>query len=323
MSGEGREAAELEESTDVPASGALVPVDMSAQRGLARPDPLRAYFLEVARHPLLTREQEHALAVQVHDHSDAEAAQKLVLSNLRLVVKIAMEYRRAWTNVLDLIQEGNIGLLQAVKRFDPHRGVKLSSYGAYWIRAYILKYLIDNIRTVRIGSSRAERKLFFALNRAKRELEREGLRAEPALLAERLQVKAEEVESMERRLSQSDLSLDAPVSTDSGAATLGDFQSARGPDAERIVSDLDMRATFRAHVEEFSKSLDERERIILRDRLIADEPVTLQEIGDRFSLTRERVRQIEKKIIDRLRAHMQSHLVDFEYWSGGGAELED
>ena len=145
------------------------------------------------------------------EQGDLEAARQLVLSNLRLVVKIAMEYRRSWTNLLDLIQEGNVGLLQAVQRFEPEQGVKLASYAAYWIRAYILKYLIDNIRMVRLGSSRAERKLFFRLNREKRELERQGYEVEPKLLAERLDVTEQDVISMEQRLAESDLSLDAPV----------------------------------------------------------------------------------------------------------------
>src|SRR5262249_28792196 len=145
------------------------------------------------------------------EDGDLEAARRLVLSNLRLVVKIAMEYRRSWTNLLDLVQEGNVGLLQAVQRFDPEQGVKLASYAAYWIRAYILKYLIDNIRLVRRGSSRAERKLFFRLNREKRELERQGFEVEPKLLAERLDVSERDIEQMEQRLADSDLSLDAPL----------------------------------------------------------------------------------------------------------------
>jgi RNA polymerase sigma-32 factor len=305
------------EDGDAPSSaGALMPAGPAVgERGIVPLDPLRAYFNEVSRYPLLTRDEEHDLAVRVHEHGDADAAHTLVLSNLRLVIKIAMDYRRVWANVLDLIQEGNVGLLQAVRRFDPHRNVKLSSYGAYWIRAYILKYLIDNIRTVRVGSSRAERKLFFALNRAKRQLEREGFQPEPALLAERLDVKTEDVISMERRLAQSDLSLDAPVSSEPGASTLGDFQAARGVDAEQAIAESDVRATFRTHIEEFAKELDARDAVILRDRLIADEPATLQEIGDRFGLTRERVRQLEKKVVDRLRAYMREHAVDFEYWN--------
>jgi len=284
-------------------------------RSLVPLDPLRTYFSDIARYPLLSRGEEHDLAVRVHDHEDPKAAQQLVLSNLRLVVKIAMEYKRVWTNLLDLIQEGNVGLLQAVRRFDPHRGVKLSSYSAYWIRAYILKYLIDNIRTVRIGSSRAERKLFFALNRAKRQLEREGFKPEPLLLAERLDVKPEDVVSMERRLAQSDLSLDAPIGDEAGSSTLGDLQASGNDSAESIVSDFELRNAFRQHAEAFGKSLDEREQLILWERLLADEPRTLQDIGEQLDLTRERVRQIEKKLIQRLGEYMRANAVDFEYWN--------
>jgi len=205
-----------------PAAGSRALV--RSEGSLAARDPLAAYFSELANYPLLTREEEQAYAVQVRDTGDPEAAQQLVLANLRLVVKIAMEYKRVWTNLLDLIQEGNVGLLQAVKRFDPERGVKLSSYGAYWIRAYILKYLIDNIRMVRVGSSRAERKLFFQLNRARRELERAGFAPEPKLIAEKLDVKESEVVDMERRLSPSDLSLDAPARNDGDdSSRFGDF----------------------------------------------------------------------------------------------------
>src|SRR5215471_9196402 len=152
---------------------------------------------------------------------DLDAARRLVLANLRLVVKIAMEYRRSWTNVLDLIQEGNLGLMQAVQRFDPYQGVKLSSYAAYWIRAYILKYLLDNIRLVRLGTTRAQRKLFFRLNREKRELERLGFEVEPRLIAERLEVPEAEVRDMEQRLAEPDLSLDAPVGREDGSAAFG------------------------------------------------------------------------------------------------------
>jgi RNA polymerase sigma-32 factor len=296
-----------------PASrSSLVPLSPSSG---AIQDALAQYFQEIGRYPLLSREEEHDLAVRVHDEGDRDAAQRLVLSNLRLVVKIAMEYRRVWTNLLDLIQEGNVGLLQSVKRYDPHRGVKLSSYGAYWIRAYILKYLIDNIRTVRMGSSRAERKIFYSLSRARRELEREGFSPTPALLAERLDVQPEDVESVQRRLAHSDVSLDAPLTAESGAPTLGDRQTAPGQSMDDAVSERDMQVTFRQHIERFGQDLDEREAVILRDRMMAEEPRTLQEIGDQFGLTRERVRQIEKKLVDRLRAYMKENLVDFDYWA--------
>ncbi len=301
-----------EEAVATPVTSVPVPVGETA---VVPRDPLDRYFAEIRRYPLLTREEERELAIRVHDEGDPQAAEKLTLSNLRLVVKIAMEYRRVWTNVLDLIQEGNVGLLQGVKRFDPGRGVKLSSYAAYWIRAYILKYLIDNIRMVRVGSSRAERKLFFRLNRARRELERAGFAPEPKLLAEKLDVKEEEVLDMEHRLSHADLSTDAPARDEPGSASFGDFIAADGASSESIVADEDMRRAFRRHVEKFSEQVSERELVILRDRILADEPQTLQEIGDRFGLTRERVRQIEKQLVDRLRDYLRENLVDFDYWA--------
>jgi len=294
--------------------GTSLPVP-SGDASLVPRDALGRYFQEIRQYPLLTPEEERALAVRVRDDSDPEAAQRLVLSNLRLVVKIAMEYKRVWTNLLDLIQEGNVGLLQGVKRFDPGRGVKLSTYSAYWIRAYILKYLIDNIRMVRVGGSRAERKLFFQLNRARRELEREGFAPEPKLLAEKLDVKESDVVDMERRLAHSDLSMDAPAHDDGGAASFGDFIAGSGQSAETIVSDADMRDTFRHHLEKFSEDANERELAILRERILAEEPKTLQELGDQFGLTRERVRQLEKQLVDRLREYLKENLVDFDYWA--------
>ncbi len=301
-----------------------VEIDVSARSlpagsddsGVVPRDPVDRYFWEISKYPLLTREQELELALRVHEGGDAEAAQQLVLSNLRLVVKIAMEYRRVWTNLLDLIQEGNVGLLQAVKRFDPHRGVKLSSYAAYWIRAYLLKYLIDNIRLVRVGSSRAERKLFFQLNRVRRELESEGQEPTPKLIAERIGVKEPEVADMQRRLAQGDLSMDASVRRDDPeAASFGELVAAEARDVDDVVAEKTMNETFHEHIEAFRPQLDEREVVILDERILAEEPRTLQEVGDQFSLTRERVRQIEKRLVGRLRDFLKERLVDFEYWA--------
>lgn len=279
-------------------------------------DTLARYFAEVGRYSLLSRDEELALAERVFASGDADAAQKLVLSNLRLVVKIALEYRRVWTNLLDLIQEGNVGLLQGVKRFDPTRGVKLSSYASYWIRAYILKYLIDNIRMVRVGSSRAERKLFFQLSRAKRELEREGREPEPRLLAEKLGVREPEVVDIQHRLAHGDLSTDAPMRRDEpGGASFGESIASDAGPIDDAVADQEMRRALREHVERFAVDLDARDQKILRERVLAEEPRTLQEIGDELGLTRERVRQLEKKIVDGLREYMKENLVDFEYWA--------
>jgi RNA polymerase sigma-32 factor len=295
---------------------AALPVPVAPASGdLATSDTLSRYFAEIGRYPLLSRDEEKALAIRVFEDEDQEAAHTLVLSNLRLVVKIALDYRRFWTNLLDLIQEGTIGLLEAVRRFDPYRGTKLSTYSAYWIRAYLLKYLIDNIRQVRVGSSRAERKLFFTLNRIKRQLEREGLAPEPALLAERLELEAEDIERFEERMAQGEASLDAPLTREPDAGKLGDLVSAPGESVEKLVSDRDMHATFRMHIDKFSRELGERELRILRERVLADEPKTLQELGDEFKLTRERVRQLEKQLVDRLREYLQQNLVDFDYWA--------
>ncbi|MFQ5697955.1 MAG: RNA polymerase sigma factor RpoD/SigA [Myxococcota bacterium] len=297
-------------------SGEFLPAPVPARETAVVPqDPLSLYLAEAGRHPLLSREEEHALAVRVHDQGDPVAAEKLVLSNLRLVVKIAKDYRRVWTQLLDLIQEGNIGLLQAVRRFDPYRGVKLSSYAGYWIRAFILKYLIDNIRLVRVGSSRNERKLFFQLNRTRRELERAGFAAEPKLLAEKLDVDEGEVIDLERRLSQSDLSLEAPSSGPEDGSPLGDRLPQRGQSMESELIDRDSRSTLLEYVERFAQDLDERENTILRERILAEERRTLREIGEEFGLTRERVRQIEARLVDKLREYLKENLVDFEYWA--------
>ena len=283
---------------------------------LDRPDALGAYMAQLRHHAPISREEEHALAVRWVEEGDMDAARELVMANVRLVVKIAMEYRRAWTNVLDLIQEGNVGLMQAVHRFDPYQGVKLSSYAVYWIRAYILKYLIDNIRLVRMGSSRAERKLFFRLNKEKRALEAQGFQAEPALLAERLDVSEDDVRSMEQRLSHGELSIDAPTHAgDDDSRSLGDTLAHESTSPESDLGDRQLRRVFLEKVKDFLDSLDERERLIVESRVLADEPHTLQELGDELSLTRERVRQIEAGVVKRLREHLKSELVDFEYYA--------
>jgi RNA polymerase sigma-32 factor len=301
-------------SVRAPASLPWLPAP-PAERGLDARDALARYMAELRHHAPISREEEHALALRWREHGDLEAARRLVLSNLRLVVKIALEYRRSWTQLLDLVQEGNVGLLQAVQRFDPAQGVKLASYAAYWIRAYILKYLIDNIRMVRLGSSRAERKLFFRLNREKRELERQGFEVEPRLLAERLDVSERDVEQMEQRLAEGDLSLDAPLHAGEPDRTFGDTVGGGGASVEERVGDEELRSVFLAHVKEFAEGLDERERRIVAARILAEEPLTLQEIGDEFGVTRERVRQLEARLVARLREYLKQNVVDFEYYA--------
>ncbi len=285
------------------------------ERAVERVDTLTRYMAQLRDTPPISREEEHELAVRWVATRDPAAGRRLVLANLRLVVKIAMEYRRAWTNTLDLIQEGNLGLLQAVQRFDPYQGAKLSSYAAYWIRAYILKYLIDNIRLVRLGNTRAQRKLFFRLNKEKRELERLGYQPTPKLIAERLDVTEGDVVEMEQRLGGSDLSLDAPVGDEEGSARYGDFVASPGESAEQQVADEDLRRTFLSHVKAFTKRLAPRERRIMEARVLADEPLTLQQLGDEMNLTRERIRQLEKGLVDDLRDYLREKVVDFDYYA--------
>jgi RNA polymerase sigma-32 factor len=287
-----------------------------ADREIRPADALAAYMAELSKYPPISREEEHELALRWVEQGDRDAARRLALANLRLVVKIAMEYRRAWTNVLDLIQDGNVGLLEAVQRYDPYQGVKLSTYAVYWIRAYILQYILDNFRIVRLGTTRAQRKLFWRLNKEKRELERQGFEVEPRLIAERLDVSEAEVEDMDMRLRESDLSMNMPARRDEpGAAEFGDFMRAAGATAEENVADRELKRVFLEKVQEFAKTLDERDRILVDRRILADEPATLAELGEEFGVSRERVRQLEVRIVERLREYLKENLVDFEYYA--------
>jgi RNA polymerase sigma-32 factor len=306
------------ERADAKPLSVKLPALSEPSRGLTHNNALSAYMAQLRHHAPISREEERALAVRWIEEGDVDAAKALVLANLRLVVKIAMEYRRAWTNTLDLVQEGNVGLMEAVQRFDPYQGVKLSSYAVYWIRAFILKYILDNMRSVRLGTTRASRKLFFRLNKEKRELERLGYEAEPRLLAERLEVTEEDVTDMEARLARPDLSFDAPLRADEAdGMTFGDRMVAPGQSAESNVGARELREVFMQKIDAFAESLDERDLQILRERILAEEPLTLADLGERFSVTRERVRQLEAKLVKRLRGYMEENLVDFEYYGPG------
>ena len=314
----GADRSQGDEGKALPVPVARTPDLPATSEGRAQATALSAYMSELRHHAPITREEEHDLAVQWNEEGDVEAAKLLVVSNLRLVVKIAMEYRRAWTNTLDLIQEGNVGLMEAVQRFDPYKGVKLSSYAVYWIRAYILKYILDNMRSVRLGTTRASRKLFFRLNKEKRELERLGYEVEPRLLAERLDVTEDDVIDMEARLSRPDLSFDAPLRSDEGdGMTYGDRMATPGISSEAAVGSSEMREVFRSQIDDFAETLGDRDLIILNQRILADEPKTLAELGELFEVSRERVRQLEAKLVNRLRSYMQENLVDFEYYEPG------
>jgi len=268
--------------------------------------PLQQYLAEIRRFPLLSREQERELAVRYKKTHDPQYAYRLTTSNLRLVVKIALEFHRVFTNILDLIQEGNVGLLQAVSKFDPYRGVKLSSYASWWIRAYILRYILNNWRMVKIGTSQAQRKLFYNLHKEKERLERMGFNPLPALVAKELDVSQRDVEEMEHRLAQSEISLDAPLSDDM-RATVGDMIPTHQAQVDELIGDNQQKDMVHKLVEEFAKNLTEKEKIILFDRMYADTPKTLQDLGEQFGITRERVRQLESRLTKKLRKFFEEH----------------
>jgi RNA polymerase sigma-32 factor len=283
-----------------------------ARTRLAKGDPLSAYMAEVTKHPLLTREQEIELSRKFRDTGDVRAAYTLVASNLRLVVKLAHEYHRNPLSLLDLVQEGNIGLMQAVKKFDPERGVKLASYAAWWIRAYILRYIMDNWKMVKLGTTEAQRKLFFKLRQEQERLSKQGIEVTPKLLAERLNVTEQDVVEMDQRLGNDEVSIDAPLNVDDDRETRGDrLLSANAVGADDTLANAELRAMFKEKLGDFSKNLNEKERFIFEKRLIADEPMTLQDIGTQYGVSRERARQIEAALIGRMRKYMQENIPDF------------
>jgi RNA polymerase sigma-32 factor len=276
---------------------------------LAKRDPLAAYMSETRRYPLLTPDQERTLATALFEKGDTVAARKLVEANLRLVVKIAYEYRRAHRNLLDLIQEGNIGLMQAVGKFDPYRGVKLSSYAAFWIRAYILKFILNNWRLVKIGTTQAQRKLFFNLRKEKEKLEQLGFQPTAQLLAERLDVSEKDVVEMEKRLSAPEASLDAPLSSDDdGSRTRLDTLPSDDVRPDVAVEQSEFSELLKDKLETFAATLEGRDQTIFRERWLTDAPLTLQEIGDRYGVSRERARQLEKRLLGKLRKYLEEEL---------------
>src|SRR5690606_18510216 len=310
---------DLDDSEVIDATGEVLddkPLPQSSSkagdsRSLARVDALQMYMREVQRHPLLSPEEEHSLAVHYSKTGDVDAAAKLVTANLRLVVKIAYEYRRAYRNMMDLIQEGNIGLMQAVKRYDPYRGVKLSSYAAWWIRAYMLRFILNNWRMVKIGTTQAPRKLFFNLSKEKARLSAMGIEPTHGEIAKRLNVDEKDVVEMDRRLSRGDASLDAAVSESDGKPTTRmDLLPAASQGPDSIAEGSEIQEIVRQRLEEFRKTLSGKDVSIFDKRLVSDEPMTLQQLGDEFGVSRERVRQLEARLTGRLREYRRETLGD-------------
>jgi RNA polymerase sigma-32 factor len=299
---------------DEPASSTRdAPVQSEPSSSLERFDAMAAYLREIQRHPLLTPEETYALAVRFLETQDPDAAARLVTANLRLVVKIAYEYRRAYKNIMDLVQEGNIGLMQAVKRYDPYRGVKLSSYAAWWIRAYILRFILNNWRLVKLGTTQAQRKLFFNLRKKRAELQAMGIDPTNAEIAKQLNVPEADVAEMDVRLTSSEKSLDAPVGDSEGRSIAKvDMMPSAVEGPETLMAAGEMQHMLREKLADFRKTLQgkDKELAIFDERLVADEPLTLQELGDRFGISRERVRQLEQRLTGKLREYLRAEMGD-------------
>ena len=281
----------------------------TSSSSLTRRDPLGAYMRDVQRYSLLSKQEEHDLAVRFIEEDDLEAAKRLVTSNLRLVVKIAYDYRQAYKNILDLVQEGNIGLMQAVRKYDPYKGVKLSSYAAWWIRAYMLRYILNNHRLVKVGTTQAQRKLFFNLQKEKAKLSAMGIEPTAQIIAERLNVPERDVVSMDMRLAAGDASLDAPVGTAEGRSVARvELLPSEAVRVDDTLADAEIGDQFAEKIHEFGNLLENKEKKIFEDRLVAEDPKTLQTLGDEFGVSRERVRQIEKRLLKKLKAYLQTEL---------------
>ncbi len=290
----------------------LAPVLQTGERALVPYDPLQMYLFEIKRHKLLTREEERELAIRIREKNDEKAAYRLITSNLRLVVKIAMDFHRYWTkNLLDLIQEGNLGLLQAVRKFDPYRGIKFSYYASFWIKAYMLKFVMDNWKLVKIGTTQSQRKLFFNLAKERDKLIAQGFSPEPKLLAERLDVKEEEIVEMSQRLGGWEISLSSPVGDDS-RESFGTLLPDPQMRIDEQLSQSQAMGLLTTKLREFRKGLSGKEADIFDNRIMAEKALTLRELGEKYSISRERVRQIQQRIIKNIKKWLKEEIPNFE-----------
>jgi RNA polymerase sigma-32 factor len=290
----------------------LRPVPRGKDDSLVAYDPLQAYLWEIRRYTLLTKEEEIELAIRYREKNDLKAAHKLVLANLRLVVKIAMDFHRYWmNNLMDLIQEGNVGLMQAVRKFDPHKGIKFSYYASFWIKAYILKFIMENWKLVKIGTTQAQRKLFFNLTKEKERLLSLGYDPEPKLLAERLDVKQDEIIEMAQRLGGWEVSLDAPVKEDA-KQDYGSFLPSSDRAIDEQISRKERGNLLREKLQEYRGTLSGKQRDIFDNRILSEDPLTLQELGDKYNISRERVRQIQEKILTKAKEWLTEEIPNFE-----------
>jgi RNA polymerase sigma-32 factor len=272
---------------------------------------LQQYLAEVRLYPYLSKEEELRLFHEYRVQGNRDAAVKLIMANLRVALSIAAEYLHTGADHMDLIQEGNVGLMHAIKKFDPSKNVRFYAYAAWWSRAYILRYLLNNYRLVKIGTTQDQRKLFYNLKKEKAKLEREGFAPDTKLLADRLNVRERDVIEMGQRLGNWELSLDQPIGEDQEGSLLDVLPSQQVPADEQIAQDQ-LKTLFRAKLAEFAKTLDERDEDILRNRILSETPLTLDDLGAKYSVTKERTRQLEARIIKRLRDYIKKDVKDFD-----------
>ncbi len=287
-----------------------IPPEMD-QRAVSSYDPLHGYLAEIRKYPFLSKEEEQALVTRFKEKGDLDAVTQLILSHLRLSVSIALEYKRLPFNTMDLIQEGNVGLMHAVKKYDPYKKARVATYAAWWIRAYILKYILQNWRLVRIGTTEAQRKLFFRLSKEREALEKLGMIATPKLLADQLDVKEKEVIEMTQRLEGQEISLSAPVGDQEDSA-YGDLLPSDLENSEETLGKKQLKSLFQKKLKAFSSSLNPREIEILSDRILSDQPKTLDTFAQKFEISKERVRQIEANLLKKLKKYMQQEIPDFD-----------
>tara|TARA_B100000315_G_scaffold252780_2_gene290276 strand:- start:7901 stop:8893 length:993 start_codon:yes stop_codon:yes gene_type:complete len=273
--------------------------------------PLQQYLAEVRRYPLLTKEKETELLKEYREFGNRDSGIQLILSNLRLVVSIAGPYTRPGMEHLDLIQEGNIGLLQALKRYDPAKGTRFGSYAAWWIKAYILRYVVANFRLVKLGTTQDQRKLFYNLKKERQKIESQGFIPNAKLLADRLSVRERDVWQMEQRLGNREIPLHQPLGEDSNQ-TLLDIIPHSEQSIDNKLAEKELKELFRKTLGAFTETLNERERFFMTHRILSESPITLEELGKRFGVTKERSRQLQNRIIEKLRDFAKDRIKDFE-----------
>ncbi len=277
---------------------------------LAPLDPLTAYINEIRQYDELSEEEEKELMLHYQETGDAQAAYKLITSNLTLVVKIAMTFRREWQNVMDLIQEGNVGLMKAVKNFDPFRGVRLPAYASWWIKAYILKYILDNWRLVRVGTTNARRKLLYNLQKEKAKLEEAGFTASPKKLAEHFGVAEKDVIDVQASLGAFDVSMDTPTHEDSDMTPAASLSDGKNP--AQAIEKSQFHEALHEKIESFLEDLKPIEKELFATRILSEDPTSLKEIGEHYNITREAVRQTEQRLLKKFKTYIKEHLPEAE-----------